>query len=205
MRHRVRLGAAAALVLAASGWATYTSYTTYTSYAPGPRGVESLTLYDPGDLREVAGSAENVFHGGVIRKTGHRSLGGLEQELYEVRVDRNFKGRLDGLVTVTQSPGEDAPLTPGTRYVFATAAWDGGAGHAVLSGTRPHPAPDLGAAAGSVTGGATDRAAGGADRGLTVAERWLWAVAHQVDVTRQPPAPTAGTIPSAGPTQSPRA
>ncbi|CAM5636103.1 hypothetical protein GCM10010329_65600 [Streptomyces spiroverticillatus] len=195
MRHRVRLGAAAALVLAASGWATYTSY------APQPSSVESLTLYDPTDLREVAGSAENVFHAGVIRRTGHRSLGGLEQELYEVRVDRNFKGRLTGVVTVTQSPGEDAPLTPGESYVFATAAWDGGAGHAVLSGTKPHPAPDLGAAAGR----ATDRAAGGAGRGLTVAERWLWAVAHQVDVTKQPLTPATGTSPSARPMQSPRA
>ncbi|MCX5207237.1 hypothetical protein OG897_38270 [Streptomyces sp. NBC_00237] len=188
MRHQAMAGAAAALVLAATGWAAYTTTT------PRPDDVESLTLYDPTDLREVAGSAENVFHGAVIRRTGHRSLGGLEQELYEVRVDRNFKGRLTGRVTVTQSPGEDAPLTPGDSYVFATAAWNEDAGHAVLSGTKPHRAPDPRATA--------DRAAGGANRDLTVAEHWLWAVAHQVDVTQPPPAPSA---PSTRPPQSPRA
>jgi hypothetical protein len=192
MRHQVMAGAAAALVLTASGWAAYTTTTTQPDDS-----VESLTLYDPTDLREVAGSAENVFHGGVIRRTGHRSLGGLEQELYEVRVDRNFKGRLTGIVTVTQSPGEDAPLSPGESYVFATAAWNEGTGHAVLSGTKPHRTPDLRAPA--------DRAAGGTNRDPTVAERWLWAVAHQADASKPSPPAAVGTPPSARPTQSPRA
>ncbi|MET9427824.1 MULTISPECIES: hypothetical protein [unclassified Streptomyces] len=121
----------------------------------------------------MAGSADDVFHGTVIRHTGQRTIAEIPSDLYEVRVGHVFKGRVSGTITLTQ-PADAPRLAAGKKYVFATASWHNPDNeHAVLSDTRPTPAADLttpvrGAAAGTAS---------------TIAEYWQRAVAHQIDVT----------------------
>ncbi|MFJ2443336.1 hypothetical protein ACIOWG_23420 [Streptomyces sp. NPDC087658] len=155
------VGLAGAVVLLASGWFAYSTLST----PAGP--THAFTLYDPEDPREVAGTADDVFHGEVVRHSGRRTVAGIPSELYEVEVDRTFKGHLRGTVTVTLSTGSPV-LASGTSYVFTTAAWGTpDDGHAVLADVQP-----------SVT--TSDTARG-------VSEHWQWAVAHQVDVMGENP------------------
>ncbi|MFD5098947.1 hypothetical protein [Streptomyces albidochromogenes] len=77
-----------------------------------------ITLYDPG---EVADSADDVFHGTVLRPTSRRTIDDTPSDRYLVRVEHTFKGHLSGTVTVTQPAGEPA-LKAGEKYVFTTAA-----------------------------------------------------------------------------------
>ncbi|MEO3976581.1 hypothetical protein [Streptomyces sp. CAU 1734] len=165
-RHAV-LAAAVAVVLGVSGYLSHAVLTT-------PSGsFEALTLYDPDDPREVAGSADDVFHAEVTAHTGRRTIAHVPSELYEVRVGRVFKGGLAGTVTITVPAGDPA-LEAGTKYVFTTAAWGNREReHAVLSDTRPLLAPDLGARVPDLPG----------EPVRTVGELWQWAVRHQIDVT----------------------
>ncbi|OEJ22932.1 hypothetical protein AR457_37590 [Streptomyces agglomeratus] len=159
---RTTIGLLAAATLAASGYFAHQHLTTPT--AP----MEAITLYNPGSPREVAGSADDIFHGTVLRRAGRRTIDDTPSDRYEVRVGHVFKGRLSGTVTVTQ-PVEEAPLTAGKRYVFTTAAWKNPQReHAVLSDTRPTPAAQLDSPSGA---------------GQTIAQLWQHAVDHQIDVT----------------------
>ncbi|MEU0276411.1 hypothetical protein [Streptomyces sp. NPDC006307] len=161
------LAAAVTTILATTGYLTYQHLTTPSA----PTGA--ITLYDPENAQEVAGSADDVFHGTVLRHTGQRTIAEIPSDLYEVRVGHVFKGRLNGTITLTQPSGEPR-LTAGKKYVFATASWHNANNeHAVLSDTRPTPAADLTA---PVRGAAEGTA-------HTIAEYWQHAVAHQVDVT----------------------
>ncbi|WP_143608680.1 hypothetical protein [Streptomyces sp. CB03234] len=129
--------------------------------------VRTVTAsYDPGAARDVASSADDVFHGTVVRLTGRRTIAEIPSRLYEVRVGHVFKGGLTGTVTLTQPEGHPT-LEPGGKYVFATTSWHNEDNeHGLLSGTRPYPAPDLTAP----VLGTPARA------GVTVAEYWRDAV-----------------------------
>ncbi|MGE6736966.1 hypothetical protein [Streptomyces sp. NPDC059900] len=135
---------------------------------------EAVTLYDVQDARQVAGTADDVFAGEVVDRTGQRDIAGILFDLYAVSVERSFKGGLDGTVTVSHEQGA-SPLSAGESYVFATGRVPEAHTHAVLLETSPAPFTDLAAAAGPGTKGA-----GAAGR--TVAEYWTWAVDHEVDV-----------------------
>ncbi|SDK63982.1 hypothetical protein [Streptomyces indicus] len=165
--------AVAAAALAGTAWTVYGGFRDGVgSVAAG----ESATAYDPGDPRQVAGSADDVFHAEVLRHTGRRVIAEIPSDVYEVRVLHAFKGGLRGTVTITEDVGH-GPLTPGAAYVLATASWAGEASgmHALLEHDTP-ATPDLSAPASPPAGPA-------ARVGATVGEYWEWAVAHQVDVT----------------------
>lgn len=150
--------------------------------AMGSGSSESLMTYNVSDAREVAGAADDVFHGTVLRATGHRIIQDIDSALYEVRVGEVFKGKLSGTVTVTHDRANQ-PLKPGTSYVFATNAWgeedgahedDEGGLHAVLPETRPGPTPSLDDPASTPDG------SGRTGDGRTVQQYWRWAVENQV-------------------------
>lgn len=76
---------------------------------------EAVTLYDVRDVhdvrdaRRVAGTADDVFAGMVVNRGGQRDIAGIPSDLYEVRVERRFKGDLRGTVTVSSEPGTPSP------------------------------------------------------------------------------------------------
>ncbi|MFE0171978.1 hypothetical protein ACFWZ2_06650 [Streptomyces sp. NPDC059002] len=168
------VGAAAAAVLTGTAWSLYSL-----ARPAAPAAGEATTSYDPSDPRQLVGSARDVFHGTVLRHTGHEEIAELPSEVYEVRVGRVFKGVLHGTVTVTQTDSEAQP-DPGSSYVFATYPWahEAAGAHAILSDARA--APDLGARAEVPKDMPLSRARAVEARQQTVAEYWTWAVAHQI-------------------------
>ncbi|MET9429669.1 MULTISPECIES: hypothetical protein [unclassified Streptomyces] len=162
------LAVAATAVLAATGYLTHR----YVTSPAAPR--EAIARHAPESAREVAGSADDVFHGTVVRHAGRRTIAEIPSELYEVRVGRVFKGGVSGTVTLTQ-PAGNPRLAVGGKYVFATASWHNASNeHAVLADARPTPAADLGAPVRGVGGGSAP----------TVAEYWQDAVDRRIGAAR---------------------
>ncbi|MEU7283490.1 hypothetical protein AB0A69_32670 [Streptomyces sp. NPDC045431] len=75
------LAAAVTAILATTGYLTYQHLTTPS--AP----TEAITLYDPENAREVAGSADDVFHGTVLRHTGQRTIAEYWQHAVVHQID----------------------------------------------------------------------------------------------------------------------
>ncbi|MGW6055354.1 hypothetical protein [Streptomyces sp. NPDC055189] len=165
------LAAAGLTVLSGAFWGVYR----LTDVAESGSAGEAVTLYDVRDARQVAGTADDVFAGEVVDRTGQRDIAGIFFDLYQVRVERSFKGGLDGTVTVSHEQGA-SPLLDGESYVFATGRVPETHTHAVLLETSPAPFTSLTAAIGP-------RATSTGTAGRTVAEYWTWAVGHEVDVS----------------------
>ncbi|MFF1717410.1 hypothetical protein [Streptomyces sp. NPDC058268] len=170
-RRGLALAAAGLTVVGGAFWGVYRlTDATQTSTAG-----EAVTLYDVRDARQVAGTADDVFAGEIVDRTGQRDIAGIFSDPYKVRVDRSFKGDLSGKTTVSYEQGA-APLTPGTSYVFATGRVPDRRTHAILLETSPTSFTSLTAPIGSTASGVMTA-------GRTVAEYWAWAVAHEVDVS----------------------
>ncbi|MEU7282454.1 hypothetical protein AB0A69_27300 [Streptomyces sp. NPDC045431] len=162
------LAAAALAILAAAGYFTHRHVT-----APPARSA-TVAVHAPESARRIVGSADDVFHGTVVRHAGRRTIAEIPSDLYEVRVGHVFKGGVRGTITLTQ-PADKPRLAIGGKYVFATASWhDASDEHAVLADARPVPAADLGAPVRGAGGGSSP----------TVAEYWRDAVDHQIGTTR---------------------
>ncbi|MGW7067117.1 hypothetical protein ACWGII_18860 [Streptomyces sp. NPDC054855] len=170
-RRGLPLAAAGLTVLASVFWGAYRLTDTAETTSAG----EAVTLYDARDARQVAGTADDVFAGTVVDRAGRRDIAGVFSDLYEVRVDRSFKGGLRGTITVSYEQGA-RPLSAGESYVFATGRVPDQRTHAILLETSPAPFTSLTAPIGS-------RAAGAVTAGQTVAEYWTWAVEHEVDLS----------------------
>ncbi|GAA1937284.1 hypothetical protein GCM10009837_74400 [Streptomyces durmitorensis] len=171
VRRRLAVAAAALTVLGGALWSLYS--------LTGPREnsgpTEAVALYDPQDARQVAGTADDVFLGTVVSRTGERDIYGVFSDLYAVRVGQVFKGTVRDTTTVSYYQGEE-PLTDGASYVFATGRVPDGQSHAVLLETIPAPVADLNAPARTITAVA-------ASDGRTIREYWKWAVDHEIDVS----------------------
>ncbi|MGW6274757.1 hypothetical protein [Streptomyces sp. NPDC055060] len=170
-RRGLALAAAGLTVVGGTFWGVYR----LTDGARTPTAGEAVTLYDVRDARQVAGTADDVFAGEIVDRTGERDIAGIFSDLYEVRVDRSFKGDLAGTVTVSHEQGA-GPLIAGESYVFATGRVPDTRTHAVLLETSPTPFTSLTAPIGPAAAGITTA-------GRTVAEYWSWAVDHEMDVT----------------------
>lgn len=87
------------------------------------------------DQRQVAGAAQNIFIGQVIKQSGTESRNDFPETQYEVKVLKNIKGKQKGLITVNQQGGYrknteeqdelvlfegDKLLQEGKLYLFAT-------------------------------------------------------------------------------------
>ncbi|MEU5896808.1 MULTISPECIES: hypothetical protein [unclassified Streptomyces] len=171
LQRRFALAAAGLAVVAGASWSVCRTTDTAATASAG----EAVTLYDVRDARQVAGTADDVFAGTVVGRAGQRDIVGIPSDLYEVRVERSFKGGPPGTVTVSHEQGAP-PLTTGGAYVFATGRVPDERTHAVLLETTPAPYTSLTAPA-RVHGPSSDTA------GPTVAEHWAWAVDHETDVT----------------------
>ncbi|MFK4070480.1 hypothetical protein [Streptomyces sp. NPDC029674] len=168
---RLALAAAGAAVVAGASWGVYRT----TDVAETMSAGEAVTLYDVRDARQVAGTADDVFAGTVVNHAGQRDIVGILSVLYEVRVERRFKGDLHGTVIVSSEQGAPS-LSRGTSYVFATGRVPDQRTHAVLLETSPTSFTSLSA---PIRSGAPD----GKAAGRTVAEYWSWAVEHEVNVS----------------------
>lgn len=92
--------------------------------------IDTDTVIDVDNPREVVGFSDNVFLGKVIKKTGKKSLSGYPETQFEVQVYENIKGELKGDIKINQSGGydgkylflmeEDELLVEGQTYLFAT-------------------------------------------------------------------------------------
>ncbi|WP_186673954.1 hypothetical protein [Sporosarcina sp. BP05] len=86
-----------------------------------------IDIYNP---REVVGFSDNVFLGKVIKQVGTKSLNGYPETQFEVEVIDNIKGELNGTVKVNQQGGyegeylflmeDDKLLLEEQTYLFAT-------------------------------------------------------------------------------------
>lgn len=133
-----------ALVLLAGAAATY-----------GPRAagqprtihVEVSFVSDFHDARRLAGFVDNVFIGRVVQQTAtHSPDGQLPETLFNVEVLNSLKGTLTGTIAVNQQGGfseaenaliimeNDALLTPGNTYLFATRTGGEGRWHTLVPG-----------------------------------------------------------------------
>ncbi|MGV9885047.1 hypothetical protein [Streptomyces sp. NPDC003006] len=114
-RRRLALAAAGSAVVAGAVLGVYR----LTDAADATSAGEAVTVYDVRDARQVAGTADDVFAGEVVNRTGQRDIDGILSDLYQVQVERSFKGSLQGTVTVSSEQGATS-LAPGDSYVFAT-------------------------------------------------------------------------------------
>ncbi len=117
---------------------------------------EAVTLYAVRGARQVAGTMDDVFAGTAVDRTGQRDVAGVLCDLYEVWVERSFKGDLHGTVTVSSEQGAGA-LAPGTFYVLATGRVPDHRTHTVPLETRPQSFTSLNASIRSGTPGRTGR------------------------------------------------
>ncbi|WP_306338764.1 hypothetical protein [Streptomyces sp. KL118A] len=184
---RLAVATAGVTVLAAAVWGAYG----LTGLQEGGSSGEAVTLYDPRDARQVAGTADDVFTGTVVRRSGERDVYGVFSDLYAVRVGHVFKGELRGTVAVSYEQGHE-PLAEGSSYVFATGRVPDGRSHAVLLETTLTPIAGLTAPAHAPAHTPSSDAAPAsvpamsavaAPAGRTVAEYWTWAVRHEIDVS----------------------
>ncbi|WAL99822.1 hypothetical protein [Streptomyces sp. Je 1-369] len=184
---RLAVATAGMTVVAAAVWSAYGLTGLEDGGGPG----EAVTLYDPRDARQVAGTADDVFTGTVVGHGGERDVYGVLSDLYAVRVGRVLKGQLRGTVDVSYEQGRE-PLPAGSSYVFATGRVPDGGSNAVLLETIPDPVGGPGGPGGPADASATVSAqavsaqavsALAATVGRTVAEHWAWAVRHEIDVS----------------------
>lgn len=94
------------------------------------RTMETNTVIDIYNPREVVGFSDNVFLGKVIKQVGTKSLNGYPETQFEVEVLDNIKGELKGTIKVNQQGGydgeylilmeDDKLLVEGQTYLFAT-------------------------------------------------------------------------------------
>ncbi|MER5257204.1 hypothetical protein [Streptomyces sp. NPDC002855] len=171
VRRRPAVAAAALTVLGCAAWSVYSL--TGPGRSNGP--TEAVTLYDPQDARQVAGTADHVFVGTVVGRTGERDIYGIVSDMYAVRVGQVFKGSVRDTTTVSHYQGEE-PLDDGSSYVFATGRVPDSQSHAVLLETTPPPIGILDAPAQTISAAA-------ASGGRTISEYWTWAVEHEIDVS----------------------
>ncbi|MRG85993.1 hypothetical protein [Salinibacillus xinjiangensis] len=92
--------------------------------------METNTVIDISNPREVVGFSDNVFVGKVIKQVGTKSLNSYPETQFEVEVLDNIKGELEGTITVNQQGGyegdhlflmeDDKLLVEGETYLFAT-------------------------------------------------------------------------------------
>lgn len=114
---------------------------------PGVIHAEISFVTDLHDARRLVGLVDNVFVGRVVAQAGtHKPDGRLPETLFTVEVVRAIKGSLAGSVTVNQQGGfseednavilmeNDQLLEPGTTYLFATRASEGGQWHTLVPG-----------------------------------------------------------------------
>ncbi|GHH29899.1 matrixin family metalloprotease [Streptomyces lanatus] len=102
-----------------------------TPSSDGPR-MHAGMVTDFADDAKLAGFADDVFVGTVVAEQGRRTISGLPETQYSVRVDKSFKGDTAGTTTVNQQGGRldgaaepllfegDQLLRPGRTYLFAT-------------------------------------------------------------------------------------
>ncbi|GHI00120.1 hypothetical protein [Neobacillus kokaensis] len=94
------------------------------------RTMETNTVIDIDDPREVVGFSDNVFLGKVIKKVGSKSLNDYPETQFNVEVLDSIKGELKGTIKVNQQGGYDGEylflmendklLVEGHTYLFAT-------------------------------------------------------------------------------------
>ncbi|MFJ5718299.1 hypothetical protein [Neobacillus sp. NPDC093127] len=92
--------------------------------------IETSSVIDIGNPREVVGFSDNVFFGKVIKQVGTKSLGGPPETQFEIEVLDNIKGELNGRIKVNQQGGfegkylflidDDKLLLEDQTYLFAT-------------------------------------------------------------------------------------
>ncbi|MFF8659715.1 hypothetical protein [Streptomyces huasconensis] len=170
LRRRLAIAAAGLTVAAGAALGVYR----LTDAADATSVGEAVTVYDAQDARQVAGTADDVFAGTVMNRAGQRDIAGILSDLYQVRVERSFKGGLQGTVTVSSEQGA-ASLSPGSSYVFATGRVPDQRTHAILLETKPASFTSLTAPVGAL-------AADEETARRTVADYWTWAVDHERDV-----------------------
>lgn len=135
------------LALAAAVVIGTTAYGVLTAYDLRSEGTtEAITLFDPYDDLEVAGTSDDVFHGTVLERTADEISDRVPTEFYRVEVGETFKGKLSGTVTVAQTIGSSPSLTPGAKYLFTTSTDRDGRTHFVLAEVTLPKTPDLDAA-----------------------------------------------------------
>jgi hypothetical protein len=172
---RITLALAAAIVIGTTAFGVLTAYDLRSEGT-----TEAITLFDPYNDLEVAGTSDDVFHGTVLERTADEISDRVPTEFYRVEVGETFKGKLSGAVTVAQTIGSRPSLTPGAKYLFTTSMDRDGRTHFVLAEVTLRKTPDLDAAP------PADRPAA-AQSARTVRDYWRWVVAHEVDVSTQPP------------------
>ncbi|MEH7379966.1 hypothetical protein V7138_05735 [Bacillus sp. JJ1533] len=94
------------------------------------RTMETNSVIDIYNPREVVGFSDNVFLGKVIKQVDTKSLNGYPETQFEVEVLDNIKGELKGTIKVNQQGGyegeylflmeDDKLLVKGQTYLFAT-------------------------------------------------------------------------------------
>jgi hypothetical protein len=110
------------------------------------REIRFSLIYNPANDREVVGAFNNVFTGKVIKSLGSTPYDAIPQQQFQVEVAYNVKGKLSGVITVSQLGGYkdgalyllnkngelttaigdrstdelDATLKVGSTYLFAT-------------------------------------------------------------------------------------
>lgn len=92
--------------------------------------METNTVIDINNPREVVGFSDNVFLGKVIKQVGTKSLNAYPETQFDVEVLDNIKGELNGTIKVNQQGGydgeylflmeDDKLLLEGQTYLFAT-------------------------------------------------------------------------------------
>ncbi len=104
-------------------------------WAGSNRPADPLWTYDRSDDRALAGAADNIFFGRVLKQKETISAHGLPFMDFEVEVLQSLKGSLTGTVSVTQEGGTypyggglhkiegDTDLQVGASYFFATNEW----------------------------------------------------------------------------------
>lgn len=96
------------------------------------RTIETLSVIDIYNPREVVGFSDNVFAGKVIKQIGTKSLTSYPETQFEVEVLDTIKGELKGTIKVNQQGGYEGDylflmggsdsklLIEGETYLFAT-------------------------------------------------------------------------------------
>ena len=94
------------------------------------RTIDTNTVIDIYNPREVVGFSDNVFLGKVIKQVGTKSLNSYPETQFDVEVLDNIKGELRGTIKVNQQGGydgeylflleDDKLLVEGQTYLFAT-------------------------------------------------------------------------------------
>lgn len=108
---------------------------------------------DPGNDRESAGFASDIFFGRVMKKSGQTMENGFPETHYQVEVLEVLKGSVSGTVKVSQEAGvvengamffmegDTKLLETGKTYLLVTkgsATKESGGGYVILSGGYGH-------------------------------------------------------------------